>query len=150
MNSKAKRFLSIILVVLIVLTVIFIWRNSAMSREQSSQMSNSLLEWLRPSAEFMGIFFKDDVLLRKLAHLLEYAALGVELAVLAFVNDRKKLCNIIYCVALCVAIAAVDEIIQLNVGRNGHIHDVMLDTFGAVCGAFGAYGICIRFCRNDK
>ena len=148
MSGKTKRVLNIVLILLVVLTVFFIWHNSSMSREASSNMSNGLLEKLRPYAEILGISIKDDILLRKLAHIAEYALLGMEVGLLFLLNGRNELRNFLQTLLLCILVAALDEVIQLNVGRNGHIHDVMLDGFGALCGA--GLSFCIPLPKVDK
>lgn len=68
-----------------------------------------------------------DLVLRKAAHIAEYAILG---ALLARALDRP-----LAAVAFAVAYAATDELHQHFVpGRAGTIVDVAVDTFGAVLG----------------
>jgi VanZ family protein len=68
-----------------------------------------------------------DTILRKLAHLVEYAVLG---ALLARATRRPGLA-----VALAAVYAATDEVHQLFVeGRHGSPIDVGIDTVGALAG----------------
>ena len=69
-----------------------------------------------------------DTILRKLAHLAEYAVLGVLL-------DRALGRRLLVAVALAGLYAVTDEVHQLFVeGRHGSPLDVGLDTLGALLG----------------
>jgi VanZ family protein len=72
-----------------------------------------------------------DTILRKLAHLAEYAVLGVLL-------DRAlRRPQLVVAVALAGFYAVTDEVHQLFVeGRHGSPVDVGIDTFGALLGVF--------------
>jgi VanZ family protein len=70
-----------------------------------------------------------DLVLRKLAHLTEYAILGL---LLARATRRPVLA-----VALAAAYAATDEVHQTFVeGRHGAPRDVAIDTLGALVGVY--------------
>lgn len=76
-------------------------------------------------------------IVRKLAHFSIYAALGVSSSAM-FASFFEKFRNrniLIYSVIFCFLYAASDEIHQLFVGGRGpQITDVLLDSFGALCG----------------
>ena len=97
-----------------------------------------LLEWIVP-----GVTEETVVLLhagvRKLAHLTEYAVLGV-LALRAFEGPpRPRAQSVLWAVALCAAFAALDELHQTLVPtRTGAVSDVAIDAFG------GALGVAFR------
>ena len=121
-----------LLLLLISLTLLFIWSNSAMSREVSSGMSNGLLELLRPVLAFVGIEPESDHLLRKLAHFCEFFALGFELRLYFLLKGKKRTMDIFSCAFLSFAAATIDETIQFFSGRDSKFMDVLLDFSGAV------------------
>ena len=68
------------LLVVIILTLAFIWGNSLLSREQSSDESAWVLQLVTPVLElFVGKGRVTEHLVRKLAHFTEFALLGFEL-----------------------------------------------------------------------
>lgn len=82
-----------------------------------------------------GIFKEaSNFIIRKSAHFLEYAVLGMLFSnVLLIYFENKKL--IVLCVFLCALYAVSDEIHQFFVeGRQCALRDVIIDTFGSVCG----------------
>ena len=71
--------------------------------------------------------------IRKIAHLTEYAILGI-LSYIAFLLHKKKKI-VISATMLCTLYAVTDEIHQLFVkGRACRWYDVLIDTAGAVIG----------------
>lgn len=135
MSGESKRFLSLILLLLIALTLAFIWGNSMLDRESSAQVSGGLLEWLGPVLDFIGIQTEDDHWLRKLAHFCEFALLGFELCLLFILRDKAGKSAFFAALAASFFVAAVDEGIQFFSGRYAHILDVLLDFSGALSGA---------------
>ena len=76
-----------------------------------------------------------NLIVRKMAHLIEYAALGI--AVMLFVIFFEKDCfKKLYGTALfyVLFIAVLDEYIQSFFNRTSSIGDVLLDFFGALIG----------------
>ena len=70
----------IALLIAILLTLGFIWGNSLLSREQSSDESAWVLRLVTPVLElFVGKGRVTEHLVRKLAHFTEFALLGFEL-----------------------------------------------------------------------
>ena len=78
-------------------------------------------------------------LVRKLAHVVEYAILGA-LVVRALDLPRRSLGSIsVRALLLCGLFAGLDEFHQSFVpSRTGALSDVLLDTFGAALGVIGA------------
>lgn len=76
-----------------------------------------------------------EVIIRKLAHLLEYIVLGI-----LFINCLKDYnINKYLLISICLSFlyACSDEIHQLFIpGRSGNVIDVIIDTIGAVIGIF--------------
>ena len=145
MRVKTRRLFCRILILLIVLTLCFIWGNSLQSRETSGDISNSLLEIVNGLLGCIGLELKDDHLLRKFAHFFEFAVLGAELYLLALLRQVKQTQSLIYLVALgaCLSVAITDETIQYFVGRACRGTDVMLDFCGSLFGV-----LLLRFLIN--
>ena len=134
MSAAKKALMSRVLVLLIVLTLAFIWGNSMLGSEQSAGVSNGFLDFIRPLLEILGLESGSDLWLRKLAHFCEFALLGAELSALSILKGKIKLrdfsCGSMY----CLAAAAADETIQYFSGRYSHVLDVLLDFSGSICG----------------
>lgn len=78
--------------------------------------------------------------IRKVAHLTEYAILGI-LSYIAFLLHKKKKL-VISATMLCTLYAVTDEIHQLFVkGRACRWYDVLIDTGGAIIGIMIIIGI---------
>lgn len=142
MSEKKRRVLSTMLICLCIATVAFIWGNSMLGSKASSNVSNSVLGALDPIIRRFGIVSKDDLWLRKLAHLTEFAALGAELLFLAAVRRRLGLQAASNCAFTALLAALTDETIQLISGRNSQVLDVLLDFSGALTGILIAWLIC--------
>lgn len=80
---KLHKILSAIIIVLILLTLAFIWGNSLATIEESEQQSEKVLDDVKPALEtVVGTGKVTEHLIRKLAHFVEYLVLGVEFALL--------------------------------------------------------------------
>jgi len=126
--------MSRVLVLLIVLTLAFIWGNSMLGSEQSADVSNGFLDFIRPLLEILGLESGSDLWLRKLAHFCEFALLGAELSALSILKGKIKLRDFSRGSMYCLAAAAADETIQYFSGRYSHVLDVLLDFSGSICG----------------
>ena len=121
---------------LLTVNLIFIWGNSLLPGDLSSALSQWVKDMLSyilpvgPSSSGSGIF-----LLRKLAHLTEFACLGLCLGWLFGMLYRRKL----HCIGLPIlcgfAAACVDETIQIfSPERGPGLRDVGIDTLGVALG----------------
>lgn len=131
-RTNKKRFI-ILLVVLIMLTILFIFSRSLPGIEQSEKESIKVQEIVEPILE--PVVGEDNVtnhLVRKLAHVTEFMVLGVELSVLSLLIGRR---SIGYTVLAAVSTALCDETIQLFSKRGSQVQDVWLDISGALLGA---------------
>jgi VanZ family protein len=132
MNNKHKA-LRIILLILIILTLIVIWGHSCMPRAQSTEESSFVKELLDSMVQTVSgnqSFAIPEVVIRKSAHLLEYAFLGLELAVFFLLNNKGKIRFALPFISALV-VASIDETIQYFSGRYSSIFDVALDMVGA-------------------
>ena len=139
-----------ILIILIILTLAFIWGNSLAGRETSTAQSTRLLDILSPILNFFGFDTSSDLPLRKAAHFVEFSILGLELAFLFGLQcpsfGKKSL--VFLSVSHGVFAGLIDETIQIFSGRNSSVSDIWLDSFGALCGA--AVAVVFLHLRNSK
>ena len=150
MNEEKRRALTIILVLLIFLTLTFIWGNSLLNGKNSAEISNGFLEAVTPLLRVFGLNCYDDHWLRKLAHFGEFGALGAELCAL-FALYRPMRIRLIGCCALVsLAVASIDETIQLFSDRFASAADVFLDLAGALTGVLLTYLIICLIVRKKS
>lgn len=119
------------------LMTLLIWGNSMRTAAQSAQQSTSLLSWLTPWLNAVGIPPEGfHTILRKLAHFSEYGLLGVLWTSELWLGPHgEKRRGTIERLSFCMLTAFLDESIQLFVpGRSGEIRDVWIDTAGALTG----------------
>ena len=116
---------------LIILNIVFIWGNSALPGEISGAISNWLAQLLGGSMETPG----GTGLLRKLAHLSEFACLGFWLAWYAWLCGERGFHLLSLSLLGGLLTACVDESIQLiSPDRGPSLVDVWIDTCGVVIG----------------
>ena len=126
---------------LIALNLAFIWGNSLLPGVISGAISNFLAAWLQGGemgAEGSGI-------LRKLAHLTEFACLGFLLAWYAWMQGERGFH--LLCMGLLGGLltACVDESIQmLTPDRGPSLVDVWIDTCGVVIGLTTLFVITLK------
>jgi len=117
----------------ILIFTLFIFGNSFAGYDMSHDTSNSISEIILPDK------YSDSekvlLIIRKMAHLIEYAALGM--AVMQFAkyvekDYRKKLYALACFYVLFVAV--LDEHIQSFSDRTSSTGDILLDFFGALIG----------------
>lgn len=130
-----------ILILLILLTVTFIWGNSLGSASQSHSESKKALEYVKPVLEpIVGTGTITNSVLRKIAHFVEFGVLGCEFAALHIVRTqggflaprRVSLQGVANCLFAGLSVAVIDETIQIFSKRGSQVQDVLLD-FGGVC-----------------
>lgn len=134
-NMKRQRVLTMVLIVLIIVTTLFIWCNSLQSVPESDARSLGVLARIKP---FLGMLAgQDNVtdnLVRKLAHFVEYGALGCVLALLLTLLKRRRWQSVVNCAFAVLIVALTDETIQIFTGRGSQVQDVWLDFAGACAG----------------
>ena len=140
----------IVLLMVIVLTLAFIWGNSLLSREQSSDESAWVLQLVTPVLElFVGKGRVTEHLVRKLAHFTEFALLGLELLFWFSGVREKRREGLLLAMAHGLFAALTDETIQLFSGRGSQVQDVWLDFAGVTAGA--AFALLVSaIVRNNK
>lgn len=136
---KKGRTSIIILTILIMATIAFIWGNSLQSIPESQERSLGVMDKITPVLQvIVGKGNVTDHLVRKLAHFIEFGALGCELALLAVLRKRVHLQPVVNCLFIGLAVAVIDETIQIFSNRGSQVSDVLLDFSGAVAGTIFA------------
>ena len=118
------------LIVLILATLSFIFGQSMLSAEESTENSEAVggfIAEIIPPGTPLGDYVQKNV--RKIAHFTEFFVLGAEIAIYMLVFHRKMTsCVLVYPFALTVAV--LDETIQVFSKRGPEIVDVWIDFFG--------------------
>ena len=147
MNKKRK-----ILWVLVVLTVMFIFGQSLLNQSTSNKESTAITEQVIDPAlkavtgsEKIGI---KNSTVRDIAHVVEFAALGLELVLL--MENKKRIIRAIESIGCCGFVAVIDETIQHFTGRAPQLIDVWHDILGAIVGATVCVVIVALISRNKK
>ena len=164
--DKSKKTFRIIMTVIILLTVAIIWGHSFMTPEISTEESSfvkEIVEAVVQSVSHNEAFVIPEVVIRKSAHFIEYAILGLELAILITINkgislddDKKRglIKNIFsfYPTAfvLSLFVGSIDETIQHFTGRYSSVWDVLLDLAGASFSILVFLLIRVLFLRRRK
>lgn len=121
-----------LLFLLVAAIMLFIFSRSLPDQEASGEESRRVMEFIRPVlAFFVG---EDNVtlhLVRKLAHLTEFGALGISLSLLSCRLGRK---STPWTILIAVLMALSDETIQSFTGRGPSVTDVWIDILGASIG----------------
>lgn len=134
--TRDQRFFVLFSVLAVLLTG-FIFYNSMQDADVSHVQSASVLNML--SSVIPGL---TEHVVRKLAHFLEYAALGWDLFALSVFFRRCFPRRILPLAACFPGIPVIDECIQLfSAGRSAQFTDVCLDWSGMVFGALVCAGM---------
>lgn len=124
--------------------IAFIFSNSMQVASDSSAKSGTLLEWANNFLSIFGLTMTEHVL-RKLAHLAEFALLGLCLLGTVCAFTPHVLRNLTVPLFLGLLIPVLDETIQLFVaGRSSEVKDVLIDFSGVLIGI--ACGLVLLFC----
>ena len=128
MSNVVKRR---IFVLLIVLTVIFIWGQSFLSQKQSGEESEAVRSFLEKIFIFENPV-TDFILkyIRKIAHFTEFGVLGLEMSLFTFFCTSFSLRDKAYLSIFGPVVAIIDETIQKFTGRGSAFFDVMIDSAG--------------------
>jgi len=134
--AMKRKYRLVLFAILSLLVLCFIFGNSLQGGEASNAVSGGVSSWLKPILDpfdlISDVFF--HILVRKLAHFTEFAALGFCLTGMVLnMNVTTKQRR--YLPALWAFLAAcTDETIQRFTGRTSAFKDVCIDFSGAVFG----------------
>lgn len=131
--SSVRKIAVGLIIVLIVLTLGFIWGNSLKTKEESSESSESVSNVIQVVVDTM---FGEDVVsveegvVRKFAHATEFAALGLEFCVLLIAIKQESYKRYLQILPIGLFVAAVDECLQFVSLRGPALIDVLIDCCG--------------------
>lgn len=134
MDWERKRRINRLLIVLLLLTLCFIWGNSLLGPARSTGMSRAVLRSQRPLLSLFGLNIYDDTWLRKAAHFGEFGLLGAELMLLFALNAGRSLQSFCNGAGASLLVAVSDESLQILTGRYARVEDILLDFSGALAG----------------
>ena len=120
-----------------VVTLLFIYGQSMLSRTDSGNVSGFVVTWLKPILDPGNLWAEGTFhhFIRKAAHFTEYACFGLFFGRFSLLLGRIRGVHYISMplfVALSVAVS--DEYLQYFTGRGSAVTDVVLDFSGAVFG----------------
>ncbi|MCR5760863.1 MAG: VanZ family protein [Sphaerochaetaceae bacterium] len=119
-------------ITLFIIVVALIWAQSIIPPSTSTNESSWITSHLiNPVLNFLGFESLSVYIVRKIAHVTEFAVLGLVTSTLF----RKKWKNYAYAILICFIVAFIDESIQMFSGRAAAILDVWIDLSGAVAGS---------------
>lgn len=128
---------------LVILWMIFIFVMSSFDATSSSNQSNFIVDIITSIINIKDIGLL-SLIIRKLAHFIEYFILGI--LVINFITRYDK--RIIIAILLCIIYATSDEIHQIFVpGRSCQIIDIMIDSLGSIMGIY-LYKLITKKCKN--
>ena len=136
-----RKVACLVLLVTIFLTLLFIFGNSIVPRNESEDLSNKVNETV--GEVITAVTGKEDSSLedfftnyhRKIAHFLEFAFLGFQVVLLLHFASRCHFPSLLSGALLSFAVASFDEGIQVLTGRGDQVTDIFID----VCGYLSAY-----------
>ncbi len=149
-SSAAKRIL-----ILIFLTIAFIWGNSMLPRKVSENISNTVItefggtvEEEKPNDPYQkkGIGFY----VRKLGHFSEFFILGTELAAFLFLQGEPIKSRYKYLLFAGMTVALLDETIQLFNDRTSSVRDIWIDLVGCAIGSMVAFSVLAIHAKRKK
>jgi len=130
MLRNKRTVLEIIFISVIVLTLLFVFSRSAKSKEESSAESDAVGDVVEeiipddaPGKDFVVIN------IRKIAHFVEFAILGIEIAVYVLLLHKRRL-FIAASYPVGLIFAFLDETVQVFSRRGPSITDVWIDFIG--------------------
>lgn len=142
-NYKGNMQKNKISLLLVILWMIFIFVMSSFDATSSSNQSNFIVDIITSIINIKDIGLL-SLIIRKLAHFIEYFILGI--LVINFITRYDK--KIIIAILLCIIYATSDEIHQIFVpGRSCQIIDIMIDSLGSIMGIY-LYKLITKKCKN--
>ena len=152
MKNRKLLIARIVMTVLSVGAVCFIFGNSLMDADDSSTMSEGVLEFINRLLCSLNIDLTlGSYTVRKAAHFTEFAVLGALLCATAYLYLFRRLRSALISVPLGALTAVCDELIQtLSVGRSCQIGDMLIDTAGVLTGTLITLLIITVIIRKKK
>ncbi len=139
--KRSRQSFVVFLSILILFTTAFIFYQSALppavSGEESNRVKGFFVTLFGGADTFLGSFFSKYV--RKIAHFVEFFALGTECTTLFFVRGKRHFPFSV--LPFGFAVGALDETLQRFTGRGPSFLDVCLDFFGFFTATLSIYAV---------
>ena len=122
---------SAVLMIIMMVTVLSFFVQSALPPEASSAESNAVsdaIEPIIPSDTPVGEFVHPNI--RKIGHFSEFGLLGLEAAIFVFLYAKKRATASAFAFVFAQLVALLDETVQIFSGRGPEITDVWIDILG--------------------
>jgi len=149
-RASDRPLLTVAVLLLLVLNLAWIWGNSLESSSVSAQKSEQVTEVIEPVLEVVvGEGNATEHLVRKLAHVTEFACLGANLACLLLVRRRVRWRAVGHALLAALLVALCDESIQIFTDRGAQVSDIWLDAAGAALGLCAVLLVAL-VCRKRK
>ena len=133
--SKRKKILIVSQSILIALTLWFIFKNSILSKQQSSEQSGSVFfafQYIFDAIFGAGVITPS--VFRKMAHAIEFALLGFQVYLLYYTLMGFKIKRLFEVLCLGLIVGIIDESIQILSNRGAQVSDVWIDFGGYALG----------------
>lgn len=133
-----KRKTAILLSLLLLISSLSVtFYNSLKSIEESSSQSDAVAERIETSVQAENNSKTDELLhyfldnIRKAAHLIEFATLGLALSLLIISAKLSEFKYIIYAFFFSLSCAVIDEGLQVISNRGSLVTDILIDCLGS-------------------
>ncbi len=146
-----KKVGRILLLVLIIVTVLFIFSHSIVGKSTSIHQSSTVRAFLQNIFNAMGIPWQLTThVVRKLAHFAEFFVLGLELTWYHLCGHKLGRRDIGSIAITVFAVGFADETIQIFSARGPGIADVWLDIAGGMTGMLFVFALyyLVNVCRR--
>ena len=125
---RENKYIALFLVLMLACTG-FIFNNSLKDSEESYESSNKVVEIVEPIIGEVNSEKGLDFWVRKSAHVIEFALLGLVSAALTLVLQRRFGCHLFgYCLFYVILVAVTDEFIQSYMVRTSSVKDIFIDS----------------------
>ncbi len=144
------KYIKVVFLVLIAITLAFIFIQSILPPEKSSAESDKVSDIVAgviPPDTNVGGFIQLN--LRKLAHFIEFFILGIEVALLIVIS-LKKIQFALMSIPSAALVALLDETIQIFSERGPAVSDVWIDVFGFAVASLIVYMVYAIICLMLK
>ena len=143
----------ILLIVFLILATLLIFKNSFEDNATSHEYSGTVLDVVAPNRDVTDYSGNSNLekIIRKSAHIIEYATLGIVSMALAL-NTKSIFKNAGFGIAFfyVLFVAVLDEHIQGYMGRCGTTGDILLDFFGGIIGFAVVLLVCFVVAKIKK
>ena len=130
------------LTVLMCLTLMLIWENSIRPGAVSMQRSQRVAQWLLETFGAGETIRWVALHIRKVAHFMEYAALGALGSLMIRVSSAEGKGHYrLHLLFFCLLAAVADEALQGFADRGSQVTDVVLDFSGALTGTGAEFAL---------